>query len=307
MKSPILSVVMSVYNGAPYLKEAMDSILAQTFKDFEFIIVDDGSSDTTPVILESYKDPRIHILRQDNMGLVASLNRGVQESRGTYIARQDADDISLPDRFEKEYGLLSSNPGLVIVGSSMSTVNMSGQILNSHYVLLQDPELKQELLVRSPFAHGSVIFRKEAFEKAGGYLQNEWPAEDYGLWLRMATYGGFANMNELLYRYRENTEGISRQNDATQLQMRENIRDSAWKMRKRLIPAQLDVATYNDLEMGNYRAERVAANLLYCLYKALPRLEVVSTVRLIKLLSSSQVLRRKCARLILVKLRIKHA
>lgn len=306
MNNPVVSVVMSVYNGEAYVKTAMDSILAQSFKDFEFIIVDDGSTDSTATILKGYTDPRIRIITQKNQGLVASLNTGIQEAVSGLIARQDADDASYPERLELQYKTMREDPNIVLTGSSMSTLDMSGRVINSHYVLLGDPELKQELLVRSPFPHGSVMFRKQAFRSAGGYLRNEYPAEDYGLWIRLAGYGKFANINQPLYMYRENLEGISRNNGSKQRNNTEALRTEAWKNRKQLLPPHISAAAYGRLEMEQDRLERIAGNILFCLAKALVRLELLSAVKLTRLLFASGAIRRKGARLILIKLRLKH-
>jgi len=307
MNKPKVSVVMSVYNGDRYIKGAVDNILGQDFKDFEFIIINDGSTDDTGQILESYDDPRLRVLNQDNQGLVASLNRGIKEAKAPLIARQDADDISLPTRLEKQYELMQTNRDLVIVGSSIVTIDMNSNALNKHYVLLNDPELKQELLVRSPFAHGAVMFRKDAFEKAGGYLEEEHPAEDYGLWLRIAPFGSFTNIDAPLYQYRENTAGISRLNDSAQTKAKQSIQVRAWTDRKELLPGWIDIRPYENLEMGPDRIERIAANLLFTLRKSIAHVDFRIAWKSLILVFSNKQLRRKCARLTLIKLRLKHA
>lgn len=261
MGRPKLSVVLSVYNGEQYIKESVDSLLAQSFKDFELIVIDDGSTDDTDKILKSYQDPRIKIYDQSNKGLVKSLNLGVELSGGEYIARQDADDRSEPERFEKQMAFLEANPKVVLIGSSMSVMGTDSKIKHEHRVLLNDPELKQELLVRSPFAHGSVVFRKAAFDKAGGYKQDDWPAEDYGLWLRMASEGLFANIDEPLYVYRETADSISSKNLELQEQKKHIIQKKAWLMRRSLQSKKIDTSGYANLEMGQLRIERIEQNM----------------------------------------------
>lgn len=302
---PRVSVVMPAYNAANYLKEAVDSVLAQTFKDFELIIINDGSTDETGKILNSYKDKRIKIITQKNKGLVATLNKGIGLAKAELIARHDADDRSLPDRFERQVTLFDDDPKLVLAGSSMGVMNMSSVYQHDHLLLLDDAELKQELLVRSPFAHGSVMFKKTAFLQAEKYQKSEWPAEDYGLWLRMAPFGAFANIDKPLYVYRENEQGISVSNSSAQAKQTRTIRNLAWHLRKQLIPQTLNVEKYLGLDMGQQRIERIAANLLSALAQATKKGDVVTGVKILRLLQSDKRLRRKCARLVLIRSGVK--
>jgi glycosyltransferase involved in cell wall biosynthesis len=298
---------MSVYNGEGYLKEALDSVLAQTRQDFEFIIINDGSTDDTAKILASYKDERLRVHDQENKGLVAALNRGVKLAGASLIARQDADDCSELERLEKQLAFLEANPETVVIGSSMKVMDKSGRSLHEHRVLLNDPELKQELLVRSPFAHGSAMFRKQAFEKAGGYHQDEWPAEDYGLWLRMAQYGKFANIDEPLYVYREGVDSISSGNLQLQNQKKQAIQAKAWHQRKHLLAGTIKTVGYPALAMGQFRVERITGNLLFTFRRGLAKASLPTAITAGKHLLADRGLRRKCARLVAVKLRLKHA
>jgi glycosyltransferase involved in cell wall biosynthesis len=300
-----LSVVMSVYNGGDFIQESVDSLLTQTIKDFEIIIIDDGSTDDTAKILKSYKDPRIKIFHQNNQGLVKSLNRGISLAAGKYIARQDADDKSEPDRLERQLACLEDNPAVVVVGSSIRIMDEKSRIKHVHHVLLNNPELKQELLVRSPFAHGSVMFNKDAFVKAGGYLENEWPAEDYGLWLRISIEGDFANLDAPLYVYRESSGSISSRNSALQEQKKRDIQAKAWLQRRRLQSKKIDTTAYQELEMGQQRIERIAHNLIFVLRKSLRKLHLFAAIRTKLLLLMDKGLRRKWFRLIAIKLRLK--
>lgn len=213
-KNPLVSVVMSVYNGEKYLREAVDSILNQTFRDFEFIIINDGSTDNTLKILKTYRDPRIVLISRKNKGLVESLNEGIKKAKGKYIARQDADDISIKDRLRKQVDFIVSNTGTVLVGSSM-VIKYNNKLVN-HYVLLGDTELRAEMLVRCPFVHGSTMYRKKAAIEAGLYDYKYWPAEDYEFWIRLSKTGGIANIYEPLYIYRDNNLGISNLNSKNQ-------------------------------------------------------------------------------------------
>lgn len=266
MKIPVVSIVMAVYNGDAFLAEAVDSILSQTYRDFEFIIIDDGSSDSTPAMLKKYaeKDKRIKVFKQKNQGLVASLNRGILAAQGEYIARQDADDASMPGRLEKQLDFMRRDRDIVALGSSIEVMDDEGKKLHRHAVLLNDNELKQELLLRSPFAHGSVIFRREEAVKAGLYQQDSWPAEDYDFWLRLSRLGKFANLDEYLYIYREHAAGISQRNRELQEKKVAEIRLKAWRQRSRLVPKRpIDLDFYSPKDMGQLRIERLVDNGLF--------------------------------------------
>jgi glycosyltransferase involved in cell wall biosynthesis len=300
---PAISIVMSVYNDSRYIDEAIKSILTQTFKDFEFIIINDGSTDNSLSKIKKYKDERIMIINQKNIGLVASLNKGIAVARSDIIARQDSDDISLPDRLEKEIGLLKKNTDCIIVGSSMITIDESGNKRNTHKVLLNNPELKHELLVRSPFAHGSVIFRKKAFFESKGYLSADWPAEDYGLWIRMSSCGEFMNIDEPLYKYRENSSGISQQNHKNQILATQRLQDEAWKYK---IISKIDTSIYDRVPMGSYRTERISDNIVKTLHKSIKQFDIVTALRLIFVILTDRNIFKNSAKILLYKLNCKH-
>jgi len=293
--TPQLSVIMSVYNGERYLKEAIDSILLQTYKAFELIIINDGSTDTTEKIIQSYKDKRIRLINQENRGLVASLNTGIKHSAGKYIARHDADDVSLPTRIEKQIKFLEFNTKVVAVGSSMKVMDESSKVLHAHFVLLSDPELRQELFIRSPFAHGSVMFRKEAAIKAGLYKQSFWPAEDYEFWLRLSCYGLLANLNEPLYIYRESTESISGLNHSKQQEQVSRIQEVAWEQKDLLIGKRIRLNQYLNLEGGHERVERILKNTTTIYKKALLEKNHFLAVKILRVLFRNPILYRKIA------------
>jgi glycosyltransferase involved in cell wall biosynthesis len=203
---PRVSVVMSVYNGEKYLREAVDSILGQTFGDFEFIIVDDGSTDSTWAILQSYDDQRVILLRnENNIGLTRSLNRGLAIARGEYIARMDADDISLPERFEKQVKALDENPRLGLVGSDVYYLYDA----TGHKRLVKlphtDVEVKWHLLFHNSFAHSAVMFRRGLVEKIGFYDEASPFAQDYELFSRIAEHCQVGNLPQpfVVRRYRK--------------------------------------------------------------------------------------------------------
>lgn len=292
----LVSILLPVYQGESYLTQSVDSVLNQTYTNFELIIINDGSTDKTGDIIASYKDKRIRAVTQKNKGLVESLNVGIKIAKGEYIARQDADDISEPTRLEKQISLLDSSKDAVIVGSSIKVMDMGGKILHEHRVLLNNPELKQELLIRSPFAHGSVMMRKDALINAGGYLKDDWPAEDYGLWLRMSKQGDFANIDEPLYIYRENTTGISASNTGLQNSKTTNIQERAWLETHILLTAgAINLTIYKNLNHGQERIERILNTSAWITKKSIKTRQPVVFARTVRSISTSPVTYRKIA------------
>ncbi|PKN13217.1 MAG: hypothetical protein CVU69_02635 [Deltaproteobacteria bacterium HGW-Deltaproteobacteria-4] len=206
---PLVSVVMSVYNGERYLREAVDSILRQTFTDFEFIIINDGSTDGTREILESYQDERIVLIHQENMGLTKSLNKGIALARGKYIARQDADDFSLPERFATQVSFLDRECDISMVGSAVQVVDKSGEVLTTFKNPTGSSEIKEILKKYNCFWHGSVMFRRECLTSVGCYNERFGTAQDYDLWLRYSEKLNLANLPEPFYAYRVSPEAIT--------------------------------------------------------------------------------------------------
>jgi glycosyltransferase involved in cell wall biosynthesis len=222
-----ISVVMGVYNAAETLAATLDSILAQTERDFECIVVDDGSTDATPDILGTYAagDPRIRVIRQPNAGLTRALIAGCAAAGGTYIARHDAGDLSDPRRFELQKRALDADPEIVFVSSATQYVGpqleplhiarSSGKALRPAFVLdLRDART----LIDGPTHHGSVMFRRDAYHRAGGYRAAFYYGQDFDLWYRLAAIGKFQAIDEVLYRARVTQDSIS--SDARELQER---------------------------------------------------------------------------------------
>ena len=209
MKSPTVSVLMSVYNGERYLTEAVDSILGQTFADFEFIIINDGSTDSTADILRSYKDSRIRIFEQSNIGLTPSLNRGIALAQGEYIARMDDDDISMPDRLAREADFLDAHPEVGVVGTGCLIRDEIKGAEREHSVPISDQELRCSLVKGNPFIHSSVMMRKSVLEAVGGYDESYLFAQDYALWVQLAVQTQMANLPEVLVIHREHRESVS--------------------------------------------------------------------------------------------------
>ena len=179
---PLITLVTSVYNGETYLKECVDSILNQTFQDFEYIILNNGSTDGTARILAQYNDPRFRIIRQENLGIARSLNKGIRMANSELIARLDADDFSNPNRLEKQINFMNQHPEIVLCGSQFKV------LLGKDYIDYPTHALKS-MSCFNPFAHSTVVFRKAAFIKSGGYREKFKFGQDYDLWSRLLDFG----------------------------------------------------------------------------------------------------------------------
>lgn len=215
--SPKVSVVMSVYNGERYLREAVDSILSQTFSDYEFIIIDDASTDGTPTILSSYDDPRIRLFRNhNNLGLARSLNRGLRAAQGEYVARMDADDISLPERLEQQVDFLDSHPLVGLISSWFEVINEASNPLNIAKLPTTNEVLQHRLLKGNVFCHGAAMFRMDCLRKVGPYRPEFIATQDFDLWLRIAEHYEVANLSESLYLWRENPTSVTNTNSEIQ-------------------------------------------------------------------------------------------
>ncbi len=204
-----ISVILSVYNGEQYIKEAIDSILEQSYTDFECIVIDDGSTDSTPAIITRIKDPRIvYLTNEKNIGLVQSLNKGLRVAKGELIARMDADDISLPDRFEKQVGFLDTHPEVGVLGTAMRQIDSSGRTLSVLVVPERHPEILWRMFFGLAVVHASVMMRREVVLKVGGYNNNYQHIEDTELWSRLIHMTRFTNLSEILYQRHLHTGSI---------------------------------------------------------------------------------------------------
>jgi len=212
MDAKFISVVMPVHNGARYLAEAVDSVLGQSYANFELIVVDDGSTDETSQILAGYRDPRLVVARRERLGLVGALNEGLRLTRGAYIARMDADDICENTRLEVQAGFLDSHPDIHLICTDITTIDMNGRVIGKETERgLTSRALANALLFRGkikPIIHPSVMMRREVYLRVGGY-RNFVGAEDSDYWLRCVDDFEFARLPEPLLRYRINVDGIS--------------------------------------------------------------------------------------------------
>ncbi|MDA7558587.1 glycosyltransferase [Flavobacteriaceae bacterium] len=211
--TPKITVLMSVYNGAKFLDEAIDSILSQTFTDFEFIIIDDASSDTSLQVINSYKDARIIVLQNTkNLGLTKSLNIGIAEAKGKYIARMDADDISMPKRLEKQFDFMEEHPEFAFCGSKAISINEEGQEVK----YLPDTVCDKDIILayiffKNMFTHSTLFIEKKVLTDVGGYDEEFTRSQDYRLYLKLFTNNYFGtNLNEYTLLYRVTKKGVTR-------------------------------------------------------------------------------------------------
>jgi hypothetical protein len=201
--APAVTVLLPVRNGAAYLEAAIASILRQTFTNFELLVVDDGSTDATQAILAGLADPRVRVLRQDPLGLVPALNRGLYEARAPLIARMDADDIAHPERLAHQEALLAACPEVALVGSGWRVVAPDGSTRRVVVPPASDAGLREALGRANAIAHPTVMFRRDAVIAAGLYRPAFLLAEDYDLWFRLSERHELACLPEVLLDYRE--------------------------------------------------------------------------------------------------------
>lgn len=220
MPMPKISVVMPVYNNAPYLAAAIESILNQSRDDFEFVIVDDGSTDGSGAIMDGYaaRDGRLRIVRQENRGMIAALNRGLDLARGELIARMDGDDMAEPARFEKQAAFLDANPDIGALGTWIMVVEEDGRERLPGADPPVDPAAVAESLKHStPIMHPTAMIRKAVADRIGGYRAAYRHCEDYDYWLRFSEQAKLANLPERLLRYRHYGGQVSQRHAIAQL------------------------------------------------------------------------------------------
>lgn len=224
MSKPLVTVIMSIYNGAAFLEEALDSIINQTYKKIEIILVDDGSTDNTLSILKRYLelDSRICLISRENKGLAHSLNEAINLSHGSYIARMDADDVALLDRIEKQINYMLDND-IDICGTYFRTFTGSNVNKNITTLPVSNEDIRFKIIVETPFAHPTVIGKKAIFRK---YEYNQLPAsQDYDLWSRISIDEGvkFGNLPQALLLYREHDGQISKEKNKIQCSIKKEV------------------------------------------------------------------------------------
>lgn len=253
MGLPAVSVAMSVYNGESFLAEAIESVLTQSFRDFEFLVLDDGSRDGSAAIIRRYAaaDPRIRPIMRENRGLVASLNQLIAEARAPLIARMDDDDICLPDRFERQVNFLGENPDYGVVGTWSEDIDSEGRpifVTGKDHPLTHEDVLQAIDSGRQALCHPSVMYRRDIVREVGGYHAAFHHCEDLDLWLRLAGRTRLGNIPERLVQYRRSPDQVSNRH-ATQQQIGTAIAFLAYAERKAGRPdPTADLATLPSIE-----------------------------------------------------------
>jgi glycosyltransferase involved in cell wall biosynthesis len=235
---PTVTVLLAVFNGQTYLRSAIDSVLAQTYVDFELLVIDDGSTDGTLPILREFEkaDPRVRPITRPNKGLTNTLNEGLGLARGKYLARMDADDLCLPTRFEKQVAYLDAHPDCVLVGSRVLLIDPEGMPLKEMATETAHEQIDHAHLNRGwPVVHPAVMMRLDAVQKAGGYRDEFNTLEDLDLFLRLGEVGKLANLPDVLLHYRQHFASVTHSKEARQMAIRQSIYDQA-RVRRGLPP-----------------------------------------------------------------------
>jgi glycosyltransferase involved in cell wall biosynthesis len=225
---------MPVYNAQRYLAAAVQSVLDQTFSDFEFIVINDGSTDRSETILQEFaaKDSRVRVVSRPNTGLTRALNEALSLAKAPLIARMDADDISLPQRLELQVARFGAEPDLVLLGGAYELIDAAGRLLTTRQAPLDNQTLNDTLLGgRNPFCHPTVMMSADALQKVGGYDPATELAEDLDLFLKLAEVGRVACLSDVLLRYRLHSGSVSEKKQQAQVQMLKHVCESAWARR----------------------------------------------------------------------------
>jgi glycosyltransferase involved in cell wall biosynthesis len=261
MTTPRVTILMAVRDGARYLDEALRSIIGQSFADWEFIVVDDGSTDDSAAILERHRhaDARLRVVTQPALGLAASLNRGLRMARGTYVARMDADDVSRPDRLAVQVALMDARPELGLCGTWIETFGTGPSSVRQYPV--DDASIRSWMLFESVLAHPSVMLRRNLFERHGlEYDGTMFPADDYDLWVRASRYMTLANVPQALLRYRLHPQQVVQKHEDLKRRTARRVR-MGQLTGLGLFPSEEEVDLHQALSMWNLARtrERISA------------------------------------------------
>ena len=233
-EAPLVSVQMPVFNGVEHLAESIESILNQTFKNFEFIIIDDGSTDASLEILQRYaaKDSRIRLLSRENRGLSATQHELVTLARGEFIAQLDQDDIALPQRLELQVDFLNKNSAVVCVGGSYQLIDGAGRYLTTLRLPTENSEIQAaNLQGHCALHHPSTMMRRQAVQAVGSYDIGYNSATDFDLWLRLGEVGQLANLDSVILKYRLHEKSVSESAGLAQRNEMRQACEKAWRRR----------------------------------------------------------------------------
>jgi glycosyltransferase involved in cell wall biosynthesis len=232
--APTISVVMSVFNAGPYLRQAVESVLGQSFGDFEFIIIDDGSSDGSGDHLRAYagRDPRIRLTVRENKGLTVTLNEALTQARGEFVARMDCDDLSLPTRFAAQLAYLRADPSIVCAGGHFELIDEKGRLLTRLRPPSDDASIQRLLLAgHTAICHPAAMMRRDAVMRVGGYDPYFKTTQDLDLWLRLGEVGRLGNVPEVVLKFRQHGGSVSETRRQEQRRYGREAVERAWKRR----------------------------------------------------------------------------
>ncbi len=210
MSAPRVSVLLASRNGERHLAASLASLARQTLPGAELVAVDDGSTDGTHALLAAHAaaHPEVRVLRTEGIGLAGALALAASEARGELLARQDDDDVSHPDRLAKQLAFLDAHPEIALLGTAAEVIDAAGALTGTEPVLTEPAAIRRRLARATPFVHGSVVMRRAAYERAGGYRKAFRASQDYDLWLRFPADAGLANLPEPLYQWRAHPGGV---------------------------------------------------------------------------------------------------
>ena len=273
-----ISVIMPVYNAEKYLIDAIDSILNQTFINFEFLIINDGSTDKSKEIILSYNDKRIrYVENETNLKLIKTLNKGIGLANGKYIIRMDADDISMPNRFQEQFDFMELNQDVVLCGSFAEKFGIDKGIF---LVPSSDKEIRETFVVHSPFIHPSVIIRHSTVKENKIIYNDKYlHAEDYKFWLELLKIGKVHNIKKVLLRYRTSQDQISNKYSKEQAYTSQKIRREFIKdyLGQDIIENSINIETIKKLKsIKNKNKDNTINSIIYAIYLSLDAYSVKS-------------------------------
>ncbi len=270
IKEPLVTVLMSVYNGQPFLKQCIDSIIGQTYEKIEFIIINDGSTDKTEDIILSFKDDRIVYIRNEfNIGLTASLNFGIRHAKGDFIARMDSDDVSSPDRIMKQVNAFIQNPEYSIISSNVNLTDAEGNKIGELNRTYSNVGILGRIFFFNPIVHPSVMIKKCFLERIGGYDLSVTKAQDYELWFRMVAHGAKARvLPDRLLDHREHDQSIESKHRVEQEQ---NVRRILQKWFYAMLGLEVDDYTVRLFREGVGKKYKHTPFTLFKLHQFLSR------------------------------------
>lgn len=248
-RTPRVSVVLPVHNGEQFLAAAIDSVLEQSLADLELVIVNDGSTDRSEEIIRLYEDPRISYYAHENMGLGASLNRGISLARADLVARMDCDDVAHPGRLQAQTDYLSLHPDVAAVGTSFDVVDPSLRRLETFTALTEPDDVALDMFVRNPVGHGTAMFRKAIIQDLGGYDETSGAIEDYDLWWRVSRAHQVGNVPQSLYQWRVVTTSVSNAGSDVRQPAIRALMNSIWQD-----PPELPTARHMAQRLRQYQA-----------------------------------------------------